>query len=415
MQSEFESDILSQHGDFVRQLARALVREPHLADDVAQEAWMSWFTRPPADRSRPRAWLARVTNGLALNRKRSERRRADIESDAPPAGPACATPLDSCLEAERIERVVAAVRALEAPYRELILARYFHGKSTRELVRETGTSVDTLRSRERRALEQLRARLDRELGGREAWIVALGALGRRATPASGVGAAAGWLLAGALVVTLGGAALRAGTSTASEPRRADPATVATSPAGLGEPDPGAREPLALAAAKSVSALPGSAGGSSSSALTSAQAEIRATFLRHDGSPAAGAQWSLSGWHRTGEEPRPEEWSERGGTLDASGVLVQTFTPPPEFVVSLDVKAAGHPWVAYVWQIAPGQLVDLGNVTLPRSATITGRLVTSRRAARCGPVSSPARSCASSSRVRTAKRSCPSGSRSSSRV
>jgi len=373
MHSEFGSDILDQHGEFVRQLARALLREPHLADDVAQEAWLHWFTRPPADRSRPRAWLSRVTSGLAHNRRRSERRRADIEGALAPAESTRSTPLDSCLETERIERVVAAVGALEAPYRELILARYFHGRSMHELVRAGGTNEETLRSRERRALEQLRVRLDRDFGGREAWAVGLGLLGRRGASASLLGTPAVGL-AGAVLVTLGGFALWMSRDAAGATITAQPATpVATLEAPGAGADPSAREALAHAAGATATRSGGS-GSSTNSSLTSTQAELRATFLLHDGRPAAGADWSLSGWGRTGEEPRAEEWSDRGGTLDASGTLVQTFTPPPEFVVSLDVKAPGHPWVAYVWLISPGQQIDLGTVTLPRSATITGRLV-----------------------------------------
>ena len=44
---------------------------------------------------------------------------------------------------------------------------------------ESGTSEDTLRTRERRALEQLRAELDREFGGRDAWALVLLHFARR--------------------------------------------------------------------------------------------------------------------------------------------------------------------------------------------------------------------------------------------
>ncbi|MEQ1893722.1 MAG: sigma-70 family RNA polymerase sigma factor, partial [Planctomycetota bacterium] len=147
MNGEFGGEVLDEHGRFLRRLAAALVRDPHRAEDVAQETWLRWFTRPPRDRSRPRQWLTTVTRGVAANLRRGEGRRAQVEGNVPPPEAHETTPLDSLRQAERIERVAAAVRVLETPYREVILARHFRGLSVRELALETGTSEDTLRTR----------------------------------------------------------------------------------------------------------------------------------------------------------------------------------------------------------------------------------------------------------------------------
>ena len=61
-----EEDLLAQMG-WVRDLARALVRDPALAEDVAQEAWLTATLRPPRSYEGEgglRAWLATVVRNL---------------------------------------------------------------------------------------------------------------------------------------------------------------------------------------------------------------------------------------------------------------------------------------------------------------------------------------------------------------
>jgi hypothetical protein len=65
--------------------------------------------------------------------------------------------------------VLAAVRALAEPYRATVLLRYYEGLALEEVARRTGVNGSTARTRLARAHEQLRARLDREWGGRQAW------------------------------------------------------------------------------------------------------------------------------------------------------------------------------------------------------------------------------------------------------
>ncbi|MEO6596167.1 MAG: sigma factor [Planctomycetota bacterium] len=46
------------HAEFVRTLARDLVRDPHSVDDLAQEAWLQTLRRPPRHGTSLRSWLA---------------------------------------------------------------------------------------------------------------------------------------------------------------------------------------------------------------------------------------------------------------------------------------------------------------------------------------------------------------------
>lgn len=172
MDSTPTSEILLQHGRFVQALAHALLRDPHAADDVVQETWIQWLRRGGDAVAAPRGWLRSAVRHLAANRSRAEGRRARHEALGAASEPA-RSPADEVERAELLHRVVDAVFALEEPYRETILARYFRSLSAGELASAGGEPPATVRSRERRALELLRAKLDRDCGGRSTWAALL--------------------------------------------------------------------------------------------------------------------------------------------------------------------------------------------------------------------------------------------------
>jgi len=73
-----------------------------------------------------------------------------------------------------VERLVAHVPTLAEPYRSVILERYFEDASPREIAKRSGEPLETIRTRHRRALAQLRAALDRDVrGGRSQWVAGL--------------------------------------------------------------------------------------------------------------------------------------------------------------------------------------------------------------------------------------------------
>ncbi len=168
-----DADLLLRHRDFLRGLARGLLRDEHAAEDVVQEAIVVGLTRPPADRSNLRAWLGKVTRNLSLTRRRGEFRRLARERAAGDAGTApSSVELAGRLEIQR--RVIDAVDSLETAYRDVIVLRYFDGLSFEEMAPRTGQKSGTLRTRHRRAVEMLRDRLDSSHGGnRTLWSSAL--------------------------------------------------------------------------------------------------------------------------------------------------------------------------------------------------------------------------------------------------
>lgn len=73
------SEVLAQHGGFVRALAQRLLRDQHDADDLAQDAWVRYFEAPPRGALDPRGWFATVVANLARSSHRARDRRATRE------------------------------------------------------------------------------------------------------------------------------------------------------------------------------------------------------------------------------------------------------------------------------------------------------------------------------------------------
>jgi RNA polymerase sigma-70 factor (ECF subfamily) len=164
-------DLLA-HAGFARRLARGLLDE-HAADDVVQEVWLAAVRRPPRVRIGVRAWLAGAVRRVAAQSLRGEARRRRREATAAVGEALPAT--DAVLEhVEILERIVAAVKALDEPHREAIVLRFFADLPAAEIARRLELPETTVRTRLARALALLRERLDREHGGdRRAWCLAL--------------------------------------------------------------------------------------------------------------------------------------------------------------------------------------------------------------------------------------------------
>ena len=178
-------DALLHHAGFVQRLAAGLVRDPGLRDDVVQETWLAATRHPPRAGRPVRGWLATVLRNAVRRAGRTESRRVRREEAAvrPEAQP---TTLDRVAREEMLRRIVAAVFSLDADRREVVLLRFYEGLLPREIAQRLGVSVNTVKSRLRRALAVLRRDLGRE---DRAWRAGLiGAFGlERVLPASGAG------------------------------------------------------------------------------------------------------------------------------------------------------------------------------------------------------------------------------------
>ncbi len=185
-------ELLAQMG-WVQSLAASLVRDPNVAQDVAQETWLLALERPPRATTGPglRAWLATVTRTLARQSVRSESRRTVREQKSlrregqPTRGDPAASDIVARGEMQRL--VVELVMELDEPSRSTLLLRYLEGLSAAQIAEHEGLKAATVRKRLQRGLEQMRERFDgRYEGNRATWVAALMplALGRQAEAAA---------------------------------------------------------------------------------------------------------------------------------------------------------------------------------------------------------------------------------------
>ncbi|MCE9593417.1 MAG: RNA polymerase sigma factor [Planctomycetes bacterium] len=166
---------LLEHHDFVRRLARSLVRDEAAADDLAQETWLAVLESPPREARSLRGWFASVMRSRAANERRTLARRVVREA-------AVARNESDESEARVLERVetsqslVAAVLALDEPYRSVVLLHHYDGLGAAEIARSRGVPEGTVRSHLSRGHALLRERLDRGYGERKTWLAALAPL-----------------------------------------------------------------------------------------------------------------------------------------------------------------------------------------------------------------------------------------------
>jgi RNA polymerase sigma factor (sigma-70 family) len=162
---------LLENRDFLRLLARKLVYDEHVADDVVQQAWLAALERPPRFQGPLKAWLAGVVRNLAFATLKREGERPARESWAARTE---SVDLDEEQDFDQQQLVMDSVHALRQPYRSTIYLRYYRELSPGEIAELQGIPVATVKTRLRRGLEQLRADLDhRHDCPRSRWCVAL--------------------------------------------------------------------------------------------------------------------------------------------------------------------------------------------------------------------------------------------------
>lgn len=340
--SKLPSALLAQ-ASWLCALARGLVADAALADDLAQQTALAALRARPGAEISLRGWLATVLRNMLRQTRRAALRRERREHAAA-AGESAPDTAEVVQRFHEQRRVAAAVARLAEPYRSTILLRYFEECSAAEIARRLGVPASTVRNRIARGLALLREALDRAHGGDgRSWALALVPLIPLPVPAGAAAVAA----LGVLFVKLKLALLLvivafAGTSlwlwSGSAPR---PAATAGGPpaasAGSGAP----REPEGLAESAAVErvaarepaeARPPAAGparaGSAppAPAAAPAGAVVTGIVLDASGRPAANVRLAVADKNREPPVAAVTAVSDAAGnfTLDApdrSGFLV----------------------------------------------------------------------------------------------
>ncbi len=154
-----------QHQRWLRAIVMARVGERQAVDDVMQEVALAATVGRSGlrDPSRIAPWLYRVAVRQALlYRRKQGRHRNKIEQfaqrrESPDAS--SGDPLTWLLDREQSRQVRAALEALAARDREILLLKYSENWSYRQIAEHLGTSATAIEARLHRARHKLRKQL----------------------------------------------------------------------------------------------------------------------------------------------------------------------------------------------------------------------------------------------------------------
>ena len=155
-----------RHAPAVLGLACRIVNNRALAEDVAQEAFISIWRgcgRYRPDRGSARTWALGITHHRAVDalRSQSARARAKTKVEALTPRPAPSDPTELAATRDEEARTTReAVASLPAQQRLVIELSYFNGLSHREIAAHQGVPLGTVKGRMRLALEKLAGALE---------------------------------------------------------------------------------------------------------------------------------------------------------------------------------------------------------------------------------------------------------------
>ncbi len=160
-------DVLGRHQGWLRTVVLARVGEAQAVDDVMQEVSLAVVRRsaPPADPAKVAPWLYQlaVRQSLLYRRKQGRRRKLNDRYAERFAqanqGPETLDLLEWMLAEERRGLVRRAFGQLARRDAEILLLKYIHGWSYRQMMEHMGISHSAVANRLRRARGRLRAEL----------------------------------------------------------------------------------------------------------------------------------------------------------------------------------------------------------------------------------------------------------------
>lgn len=155
-------EVIDAYGAAVYGMARRVVAEPTLAEDVAQDTFLAIWRRPGAfdsSRGTMQAFLLGVTRNKAVDlvcREEALRRAKDAllsETEATSTTPSTSEQMN---EIDRREEIKKALSELSPVQREAIVLAYFGGRTYREVADELGIPEGTAKTRLRDGLIRLK-------------------------------------------------------------------------------------------------------------------------------------------------------------------------------------------------------------------------------------------------------------------
>jgi len=165
------SELIARYQNRLYRYLLRIVRRPAEAEDLFQQTWLRVVEKIRSfDGSRNfDAWLFTLARNLAIDHlRRIHPQSLDEPLAASGHGETAAdripsrdhAPFDRALAAERRTQIAEAIAALPMTYREVLTLRFEDEMKIEEIALITRVPISTVKSRLRRALEQLRYTLE---------------------------------------------------------------------------------------------------------------------------------------------------------------------------------------------------------------------------------------------------------------
>ena len=158
-----------KYGKLCRSLSQDILGSPEDAEECVNDTWgRAWDTMPPQRPGSLRAYLAKITRNLSIDRwraRRADKRGSGLETlldeldDCLPAVPS-AEELDDAREtAQAIDRWLDGLSPAD---RTAFLRRYWYGQRVDQVAAQAGCSPNTMAKRLGRLRDGLRQFLEQE-------------------------------------------------------------------------------------------------------------------------------------------------------------------------------------------------------------------------------------------------------------
>jgi RNA polymerase sigma-70 factor (ECF subfamily) len=156
---------MREHQSMVFSIARRIVHDPSLAEEVAQDVFLELYGHLPSLASEEHVvhWLRRVTVHRSIDQARRRLRRPQDHAAVSFAESGVAEPAAVSQEADPwlAERLRQMIEALPIIPRTVIVLRYQEGLGPEEIAAVLEMPVATMKSHLQRALKVLRAKSQR--------------------------------------------------------------------------------------------------------------------------------------------------------------------------------------------------------------------------------------------------------------
>ncbi|MEU8619512.1 RNA polymerase sigma factor [Streptomyces sp. NPDC048623] len=163
--------VVKESQPHVRKFARSLCASPQDAEDAAQEALIVLYRKIGTLRATGAlaSWMFRIVRNECLRQVRQLVARGDTLAAEPEACAAGAdaepSAEDAALQSLEVERIAAAIGALPADLRQVLVMRDLQGLPGKTVARTLGLSTPAMKSRLHRARTALRSSLTPSYGG----------------------------------------------------------------------------------------------------------------------------------------------------------------------------------------------------------------------------------------------------------